>query len=126
MLKPPSKLKLPNGGGRSIPAPKVEAKPAKATQSKLLSPKAQKGKLTVLAKTEQESPLNMTKELELKHKLDREKKEEKRKMMEERKLLLKKKLSAIKIQKFWKMRRRRRNLKLDHLKFISAVRRIQR
>lgn len=47
-------------------------------------------------------------------------------MMAERKLKLKQKLSAIKIQKFWKARLRRRQLKLKHLAFISAIRWIQR
>ena len=59
-------------------------------------------------------------------KVEDDKKEEKRKMMAERKLQLKKKLSAIKIQKFWRARQRRRQLKLKHLALISAVRRIQR
>ena len=59
-------------------------------------------------------------------KLDEEAKERKRKMMAERKLLLKKKLAAIKIQKFWAARQKRRKLRIEFLKVASAVRRIQR
>lgn len=53
-------------------------------------------------------------------------KERKRKMMAERKLLLKKKISAIKIQKYWKARYRRRKMRLEYLRYNSAVRMIQR
>lgn len=66
------------------------------------------------------------KELEQKKKLDQEARERKRKMMEERKLLLKKKLSAIKIQKFWKARCRRRNMKLQMIRYKAAIRTLQK
>ena len=46
--------------------------------------------------------------------------------MAERKLILKKKLSAIKIQKFWKARMRRRKVKLEHIRYVAAVRTLQR
>ena len=65
-------------------------------------------------------------ELEFKKKFDEEIKERKRKMMAERKLLLKKKLSAIKIQKFWQARARRRKVKLDHIKYNASIRIIQK
>lgn len=57
---------------------------------------------------------------------EEENKERKKKMMAERKLLLKKKISAIKIQKFWKARMRRRNRKLKHIKLIASARILQR
>jgi hypothetical protein len=47
-------------------------------------------------------------------------------MMAERKLLLKKKLAAIKIQKFWVARHKRRKLRIEYFKLVSAVRRLQR
>lgn len=59
-------------------------------------------------------------------KKEEEVKERKRKMMEERKMMLKKKLMAIRIQKFWKARQRRRRMILEHLRYTSAIRRIQR
>lgn len=57
---------------------------------------------------------------------DLEAKERKRKMMAERKLLLKKKLSAIKIQKYWRQRARKRRMRLEILKHKSAVRILQK
>ena len=72
-----------------------------------------------------EETLREQKELELKKK-EELKREEKRKMIAEKKLVLKQKLSAIKIQKFWRARIRRRRIKLEHLKYISSIRRIQK
>lgn len=65
-------------------------------------------------------------ELEFKKKFDDDIRERKRKMMEERKVLLKKKISAIKIQKFWQARARRRKIKLDHIKYNASIRIIQK
>jgi hypothetical protein len=65
-------------------------------------------------------------ELEVKKKFDEEIRERKRKMMDERKILLKKKISAIKIQKFWRARARRRKVKLDFIKYKASIRIIQK
>lgn len=65
-------------------------------------------------------------ELEFKKKFDDDIRERKRKMMEERKILLKKKISAIKIQKFWQSRARRRKMKLDHIRYNASIRIIQK
>jgi len=78
-------------------------------------------------KEEEEQPQQETQKKVFKRKVvDEKEKERKRKMMNERKLLLKKKISAIKIQKYWKARQRRRRVKLEHLKYMSAIRTIQR
>lgn len=53
-------------------------------------------------------------------------KENHRKMMAERKLLLKQKIAAIKIQKYWRARHRRRKMRFEKLRIESSIRRIQR
>lgn len=54
------------------------------------------------------------------------KKEEMHKKIAKKKLELKQKLACIKIQKFWRARCRRRHIRIVHLKYVSAIRRIQR
>lgn len=47
-------------------------------------------------------------------------------MLAERKLKLKQKMSAIKIQKYWRARYKRRKMRLDKLKYDVSIKRIQR
>ena len=52
--------------------------------------------------------------------------EKHRKMLAERKLMLKQKMAAIKIQKYWKAKFRRRKMRLQRVKYLASIRRIQR
>lgn len=139
--KPESKMKAPSGGKFGLKGPTTPkttglkrpsvARAGKFTTQKAPIARSKTKKETDLASAEvekaaKEAKEREKKELEAKRKEEAENRERKRKMMTERKLLLKKKLSAIKIQKFWKSRRRRRQRKLQHVRYQAAVRTLQR
>lgn len=142
LTKNPSNIKKPDTSSKfgfkkglspNSPANKALKKPitkkfVKPTSKKPTSDKTPVKKLPAAIKrqpTLQKTPEQKAEE-EAKKKADQEERERKRKMMAERKLLLKKKLAAIKVQKFWVARAKRRKLKLDFIRYSSAIRTIQR
>lgn len=117
-------LKRPSTS-KSIVSINEEATPSQSTKVLDFS-QTTKRRDSETRQKQREMEAKQKQEMEARRKLDAETRERKRKMMEERKLLLKKKLSAIKIQKYWKARQRRRKLKMDHIRFMFAIRTIQK
>lgn len=117
-------LKRPSTS-KSIVSPNEDATPSQS--SKVLDfSQTTKRRDSETRQKQRELEAKQKQEMEARRKLDAETRERKRKMMEERKMLLKKKLSAIKIQKYWKTKQRRRKLKLEHIRLMSAIRTIQK
>jgi hypothetical protein len=122
-LKNPSSTATPLNLGISIKRPSTTRalnRPGVARQI------AQSPKTVLIKSIKKGMSQEQKNELEIKKKFDEEIRERKRKMMDERKILLKKKISAIKIQKFWRTRARRRKVKLDFIKYNASIRIIQK
>ena len=116
-------LKKPSTGvkstGLKAPSLKPQSKLGIKKPSNPVSPHHSVKKIPYMAISEKHDP-KQPKPVEDKTK------EKHRKMLAERKLLLKQKMAAIKIQKYWKIRARRRQLRFQKLKYDVSIRRIQR